>query len=69
MKKAKATMDRELKKKIQDCCIKYGRPATEMRLMAFGLSSSMAQKLVSDNYPSEPKGLQLKAILAALEMK
>jgi hypothetical protein len=65
----KTPMDKDLRKKIEAFCKKHGRSGAEIKLCGYGISKSMAQKLLAGTYPNQPEGLYLQALQEALGSK
>lgn len=59
-------MERGLKKKIAAFYEKHGRQQAEIILRNFGISQSMAQKLLAGNYKHQPEALYMRAIEKSL---
>ena len=62
-------MDKALEKKVAAFYIKHGRDRAFDILRSRGLSVSIVEKLLAGTYPHQPKGLQLVALMDALDHK
>ncbi len=59
-------IERSLKKRIKEFCLKWGRTDAEKRLRDAGLSLSMSRKLLSENYDHMPDEFRMRALIEAL---
>jgi len=62
-------MNRDLSQKIREWRKKIGYTMALQALLKQGLSRSLAQKLLAQTYPGEPRGLYLQALERAMKLE
>lgn len=61
--------EKDLKRIVKDWANTVGKETALMRLLAVGMSSSMAIKLIDGSYESQLKQLTSRAILKAMKKR